>query len=344
MLLNGGMASVITSSALWVRSIVQLFASQGVDPAWLCAEAGLDAERLKHAHERFEFGNINRLWELAVARSGQTTLGLDRQLTRRFFHMDVPVQAMWPGGHLAGGLDALSRYLVLTADSASFQFVRERGDGWLTLDHADPAVPRQRVEFGLLVLFLICQRATRKHLRPLGVDFIYPEPADSHAHRMAFQCPLRFSQAANRMRLAREDLALPLVPVAESLFAVRERVIEERLMRFGTARTSYRASEEIIRRLHLGEPKAGDVALSLGLKEAAMEQRLRAEGASFQDLLDGVRRELAAHYFAQAGYAPRHTAALLGWDSAAELAAACKRWFGVPPAQYRQRVTADTTD
>lgn len=284
-----------------------MFASQGVEPAPLFEEAGIQLERLKNPHERFDGAEINRLWALAVARSGQPGLGLDRQLARRFVNFDIAAQAMWPSEQLLGGLKSFSRYLELIGDAAGFTLQPERGDCWLVLAHStDGTPPRQRIEFGMLALLLLCQRVTRRPLRPLAAEFVYPEPTELHAHRMAFHCPLRFGQPANRLRLGQEDLALRISGTTVSLFAVQERLIEDRLARYRTARTSYRVSEEIIRGLHLGEPRRAAIATTLGLSDAALEQRLRSEGTAFEQLLDGVRRDLAEH-------------------------------FGLTPAQYRQK-------
>ena len=331
----------ISSSSAWLRAVIQLFASQGIAPASLFEEAGLDMARLKKRHERFGTEEINRLWELAVARSGQPALGLDTELARRFINFDIAAEAMWPSPSLHAGLENLSRYLLLIGDSASFTLNAERTDCWLLLAHGgDGRSPRQRVEFGMLALLLLSQRVTRRPLRPLAIDLVFPEPPDLHPYRMAFQCPLRFGQPANRMRLGREDLALPITSATESLFALHERLIEDRLARLGKARTSYRASEEIIRRLHLGEPQRRDVARRLDLSDAALEQRLRTEGNSFEELLDGVRLELAQHYLSEGSHTLGHIAGLLGWNTQSPLTAACRRWFGVAPSQYRQRRAA----
>ena len=333
------MTSTISSSSAWLRGIVHLFASQGVETAWLFDAAGLDLGGLKQPHKRFTHTEISRLWELAAERSGQESLGLERQLARRFVNFDVAAQAMWPSPSLAAGLESLARYLLLTHDAAGVTVHPDRGDCWVALAHgADGSSPRQRLAFGLLAVLMICQRVTHRQLRPLLAEFTFPEPADLHPYRMAFQCPIRFGQESNRMRLARDDLALPIVSTTESLFALHEKVIEARLARLGNARNSYRASEEIIRRLHLGQPSRADIARSLGLSDAGLEQRLRAEGNSFDGLLDDVRKELAAHYLAQPNYALTRIAALLGWRAAAELGAACRRWWGVLPGQFRQRL------
>ena len=336
------MTSTISSSSAWLRGIVHLFASQGVETAWLFTAAGLDLADLKQPHKRFTHIEIRRLWELAAQRSGQESLGLERQLARRFVNFDVAAQAMWPSPSLAAGLESLARYLLLTQDAAGITMQPDRGDGWVALAHgADGSSPRQRLAFGLLAVLLICQRVTHRQLRPLVAEFTFPEPADLHPYRMAFQCPLRFGQAANRMRLGRDDLALPIVSTTESLFALHERVIEDRLARLGDALSSYRASEEIIRRLHLGQPSRQDIARSLGLSDAALEQRLKAEGNTFDALLDDVRKELATHYLAQPHYGLARIAGLLGWRAAAELGAACRRWWGLQPGQFRRRLVTD---
>jgi AraC-like DNA-binding protein len=332
------MADVPSHSAAWVRGVVHLFASQGVDTGWMFQQAGIDGERLKHPHERFTLPEMDRMWELAVAKSGQPTLGLDRGLARRHIDFNIAAQAMWSSPDLGGGLVVLSQYLVLISDASVFSMVAAGADRWLVLEYgSDGRSPRQRVEFTMFALLLLCQTITHRQVRPEVAEFVFPEPSDLHAYRMAFHCPLRFGQSANRMRFARDDLALPVIGAGESLFAVQERVIEDRLSRLAGARTTYRASEEIIRHLHLGEPKREQVARNLGLVDAAFERRLRAEGNSFEQLLDGVRKELAEQYLHQPGYTPARVANLLGWETTHELTLACKRWFGVATSQYRNQ-------
>jgi AraC-like DNA-binding protein len=331
------MAEVPSHSCAWVRSLLHLFASQGADADGLLQGSGIAAERVKHSHERFALAEVDRLWELAVAQTHRPTLGLDRALARRYIHFDIAAQAMWSSPDLLSGLSVLEQYLRLIADASSFLLAAERGDRWLALQYgADGTSPRQRVEFAMFATLLLCQRVTRHELRPLVVEFVFPEPADFHPYRMAFHCPLRFGQEASRMRLARDDLELPVIGEGESLFAIQERLIEERLARSGRGLTTYRAAEEMIRHLHLGEPRREDVARSLGVADALFDKRLRSEGGStFEQLLDGVRRELAEQYLRHPGYSAAQVASLLGWDGPAQLTAACKRWFGVNVADFK---------
>ena len=331
------MADVPSHSSAWVRGVVHLFASQGVDPDALLREAGVDAERLAHAHERFALAEVDRMWALAAEFTGQVNLGLDRALARRYIDFNIAAPAMWSSPDLAAGLQVLSQYLELIHDASMFNLVADHGDRWLVLEHADASGPRQRVEFTMFATLLLCQKVTHHQVRPLALESAFPEPADFHAYRMAFHCPLRFGQPKNRMKLSQDDLALPVIGEGESLFAIQDHVIEARLARSGRGIVAYRAAEEMIRHLHLGEPRREELARKLGMTEVAFDRKLRSEGHSFDVLLDGVRRELAEWYLKQPGYTPGRVANLLGWEDTVPLTAACKRWFGVALGQFRNQ-------
>jgi AraC-like DNA-binding protein len=333
------MGEVPSHSSAFVRGAVHLFAAHGVDTGTLLRDAGLDPDCLKHVHERIPLAAVDRLWALAVERTGLQTLGLERSVARRHVDFNIAAQAMWSSPDLLAGLQVLAQYLELIHDAAQFALVADRGDRWLVLDHTTDS-PRQRVEFQMFTFVLLCHTVTRHPIRPLVAEFTGPEPGALHPYRMAFHCPLRFGQPANRFRLSHDDLALPVVGAGESLFAIQDHVIEARLAKSGRGVTVYRASEEMIRNLHLGEPRREDLARKLGMTDAMFERRLRSEGnTSFEQLLDGVRRELAEQYLKQPGYTVMRVANLLGWETTAPLTLACKRWFGVNLTEFRHTGT-----
>ena len=195
----------------------------------------------------------------------------------------------------------------------------------------------------MLTLLTLCRGHTPRDVRALGAEFIFPDPVDFHPYRMAFECPLRFDQPATRILLAAEDLDAPMPSRNPSMFALHERVIEERLMSLGNVRTSYRVSEEIIRRLHKGEPRREDIASNLALADRTLQRRLHAENTSFQQLLDEARRGLARKYLADERHSLGQVADMLGLVDQSNFFRACKRWFGLPPGQYRQNLGADRT-
>ena len=78
-----------------------------------------------------------------------------------------------------------------------------------------------------------------------------------------------------------------------------------------------------------------------GRAHIARLRRLHAENTSFQQLLDEARRELARKYLADARYSVQQVAGLLGFEDDSNFFRACRRWFGVPPGQYRERLASE---
>jgi len=331
-----------TSSSAWVKGVADMFASQGVDVPKLFEAAGLDLTLLEKPDARFSADDVTKLWDLAVAWSGKPALGLDRDLASRYVNFDVVGYAMLSSPNLRAGLESFARYLALISDAATFEVQPERRGAWLILGHMGNTlrIPRQRQEYGLLALLMASRWLTRRELRPLAVESIFPEPADFHPYRMAFECPLRFDQPATRMLLATSDLELLIPSRNASMYALHERVMEDRLASLGNARTSYRVSEEIVRRLHQGEPRREDIAASLALTDRTLQRRLHAEKTSYQQLLDEARRELARKYLADEHYSLGQIADLLGFVDQSNFFRAARRWFGMPPGQYRQKLVA----
>lgn len=202
-----------TSSTAWVRGVVDMFTAEGLDARALFDAAGLDIASLDDPAGRLSIDDVSLLWELAVARSGNATLGLSQTLAARHGNLGVVRYAMMACPTLGEALQRLVRYMNVVSNAATFAMAPAAGGGqWFELGHqgGERPVPRQRVEFGMLTVLTSCSWFTGRELRAQAVEFVYPEPPDRRPHEQAFCCPLRFGQPCNRALLRDADLALPL--------------------------------------------------------------------------------------------------------------------------------------
>lgn len=335
-----------TSAASWLKGVADMFAAEGLDVPALFREVGLDHAALNDPEARFSADAISQLWELAVVRSGKPHLGLSRALAAAHGNLGVVGYAMLSSPTLLAGFERLARYLAVVSDAATLALQSDPRGHWIVLGHigARLPVPRQRVEFGLLTLLMLCNWLTRRELRPLAVEFVFPPPADEALFRAAFQCPVRFGQPVNRALLEHADLRAPLPTCNPALFALHERVVTDRLDHLGQLSTVQRVRHEIAQRLHQGEPRREDVAAALALTDRTLQRRLQAESSSYQSLLDDTRRELAAQYLADKRYTLAEVADRLGFVDTSNFFRAAKRWFGTSPGQYRSRLFAQAAD
>jgi len=68
-----------------------------------------------------------------------------------------------------------------------------------------------------------------------------------------------------------------------------------------------------------------------------LQRRLKEANATFQELLEECRRELARHYLAQDSLELNETAYLLGYEDANSFFRAFQHWEGTSPGQWRSR-------
>lgn len=336
--------NIRTSSAAWVKGVADMFAAQGLDVPALFDELGLCYAALEDPDARFSADAISQLWELAVVRSGNPNLGLNRDLAATYGNLDVVGYAMLSSANLLEGFRRLAQYLAVVSDAATLEVRPDARGHWLVLGHigAVRPVPRQRLEFGLLSLQMLCNWLTRRELAPLACEFVYPAPASDTLYREAFLCPIRFDQPVNRVLFSHADLQAPIPTRNPALYEVHERLVADRMDHLGQQSTTQRVRNEIAHRLHQGEPRREDVAAALQLTDRTLQRRLQAEASSFQHLLDETRQELAAQYLADRRYSLSDVADRLGFVDTSNFFRAAKRWFGTSPGQYRSQLFADS--
>ena len=82
------------------------------------------------------------------------------------------------------------------------------------------------------------------------------------------------------------------------------------------------------------------VAKVMGMSERVLQSHLQAEDTSYQQLLDGLRSDLARRYLRSSELPLLEVAMLLGYGDAAAFHRAFKRWTGETPGRYRRALQA----
>jgi AraC-like DNA-binding protein len=329
-----------TTSAAWVKGTLEMFVAEGLDASALLAAAGIDAPALDAPGARVETEKISRLWELAAERAGNPTLALAQHEVVRPKSFDAVGYTMMSCPNMRGAFDRLKRYLLILSDSLTIVLSDDRGRFCATFDLDGGAcpVPRQRVEYILVTVATFCRWVSGRDVGPLVVEIAYPIPANPAAYRDAFQCPVTFDAPVSALVYALDDMTRPLPTSNPQLAELHDRFAGDYLERFNQAETSYRVREAIVRRLPDGEPRREQVARDLAMSERTLQRRLEDEGASFHQLLDDTRRELAEQHLGRLKLSLGQAAYLLGFADQRSFFRACRRWFGQAPGEYRERL------
>src|SRR5262249_47426807 len=112
---------------------------------------------------------------------------------------------------------------------------------------------------------------------------------------------------------------------------------EEALARRPPNHGSFRAQVEnaIVPLLPHGKARAAEIAEHLGVSQRTLARRLAGEGATFSDLLETLRGDLARPYLGDDGPSISQVAWLLGYQEVSAFTHAFKRWTGMTPREAR---------
>ena len=88
--------------------------------------------------------------------------------------------------------------------------------------------------------------------------------------------------------------------------------------------------------LETGEVRIDRIARELGLSRQTLYRRLKAEGVTFEALVDGLRRRLALRFVREQGLPVKEAAWRLGFSDPAAFSRAFKRWTGSSPSAMQR--------
>ena len=329
-----------TTSASWAMGIVKALEMDGLDCRALFKQLGLDYADLSNPDARFAQDAMTRLWQRAVALSGNPAIGLNMGKVARPASFHVAGYALMSSNTLAEGFRRLVRYQRIIAESADLSFrLLPEGYALILTVHGDHLPPtRQSAEASLASALALCGWLTGRTLQPRKVLLQGDQPADLAPYKQAFHAPLQFNAPYDALIFEQVDMDAPLPTANEAMAVLHDRFAGEYLARFSESRVTHNARQVLCRLLPQGEPKREVVAQTLHLSQRTLQRRLQEEGTSFQTLLDDTRRELAEQYLAQPGMNLLEIAYLLGFADPSNFFRAFRRWFDATPGEYRARL------
>ncbi len=341
-----------TVAAGYPKALLDFAVSRGADRQMLIERSQIRLDDLKDQDDRVPLANYMALLKAGIELCDEPALSL-------LFGEAVMLQDISIVGLIGVAFDnvesvrrQVNRYAPLTLDpddggtADAIEFVRENGDVWLKFTTDIYAANPLLIESGFArnvcgARALAASMANFADLSfPKAIRFTYPEPSYRAEYDRIFGVPLFFNSHMNALLIDEAFLNMKLPRTNPYLSEVLGARAEELLKSLQSSKTIRgRVENLLIPILHTGDASIDTIAVKLALSRQTLFRRLKAEGTTFEKVLDELRHKLALHYLNGKKVPVNQTAYLVGFSEPAAFSRAFKRWTGSSPRSARLNQT-----
>jgi len=316
----------------------ETMADLAIDPGPLLAEQGLDRNLLRNPEQLIPVGAAVQLFERSAEASDCLSLGLRMAGHRTVADLGAISLLIVHQPTLRHVIEALLEYRTRLNSTMQLQLEEHGDEAVLREDFVldRPYRMRQASDLGLGVLTQICGVTMGENWHPLMACFTHDAlPArEQPVLDRVLGCPVQFDSEFNGIVISREDLDRPNALANARMADHTKRLIDATLP---PLRDSWAFQVEQMIRLLLPQGRATIqlCAASMGINLRTMQRTLEAEGTTFSELLERIRRQMAVQYLHNPRIRIAEIAVLLGYGSSAAFARWHLQAFGYSPREAR---------
>jgi AraC-like DNA-binding protein len=343
-----------TVAAGYPKALLDFAVSKGADRDTLIERSQICLDDLKDQDNRIPLASYMDLLKAGIQLCNEPALSL-------LFGEAVKLQDISIVGLIGVAFDnvesvrrQVSRYAPLTLDADdggtadAIEFVRENGDVWMKFTGDIYVDNPLLTESGfarnvcgaraLQASLLASMPGLAKLQFPKAIRFTHAEPNYRAEYDRIFGVPLFFGSHMNAFLIDEAFLNMRLPRTNPYLAEIMSARAEELLKSLETSKTTRgRVENLLIPILHTGEASIDPIAGKLGFSRQTLFRKLKAEGVTFEKVLDELRHQLALYYLNGKKVSVNQTAYLVGFSEPASFSRAFKRWTGSSPRAYVSR-------
>jgi AraC-like DNA-binding protein len=336
-----------TISAGYPKALLDFAVSKGADRETLIDRSGIAPSDLSDQDNRIPLDQYMALLYAGIELCREPALSL-------LFGEAVRIQDISIVG-LMGGIDSVesgrrqvNRYLPLALDADdggnadASEFVRENGDvgfrftGEIYVDY--PLLLESGLARGICGAreMLASMPGFANVTFPKAIHFTHKEPGYRAEYDRIFGVPLFFGSHMNAIMIDEALLNIKLPQTNPYLSQILTTHADELLKNLENSKSIRgRVESLLLPILHTGEASMDTIAGKLGVSRQTLFRKLKAEGVTFEKVLDELRHQLALRYLREKKISVTETAYLVGFSDPAAFSRAFKRWTGSGPRTMR---------
>ncbi|MBD8876158.1 helix-turn-helix transcriptional regulator [Roseibium polysiphoniae] len=237
-------------------------------------------------------------------------------------------------------LKIMSRFASIAIDLSVCDVVIEKDTVYYCWDYSPLVVkPEQLTDrFASIVAQRFLTGFAGASSSPLEASMRREQPKNSSLYRQMLGGPVKFGSDINKIIFSREQLTQSNPGYDGEMFEALIELCERRLA--DTRKQGDLAAlvqDVVVHRIASADLSLELVARDLGMSGRVLQRRLAENGTTFQEIHDRMRRDLASELLRNTGAPISEIAYRVGFSATGNFTRAAKRWFGLPPKQWRQQ-------
>lgn len=322
----------------YLQPLIETAAARGVTAARLAAAIGLPANALSPVPDSLSARDYIALLEAGARLTEDDHFGLhvgERVRPGTFTVYGLVLMACRDFGQ---ALEQTQRYEVLAHDLGRTQLGIDGADALYTWISHYPAANRHLVESVFAGIRVFGSWLAGQPLGPRHIAFVHHNDAAPEEYERVLGVRPQFGAPANSARFDAAILTMPVPNADPGLYPVLRQHAERLLNARNAAGDGILAQVRslLFQQLAHGGARLPAIAAALGMSPRTLQRKLADAGASFQDLLDGARYDLARDYLRQRELGLVDIAFLLGYQEQSAFTHAFREWSGMNPGAWRE--------
>ena len=324
-----------------LRGFVALVDELGGDPGALLSRFGIDEGVLRHDDGLIPITAHDLMLDAAAQELDCADLGLRLAAAQDLSILGPLAVAIEASSTLGEALDCASRFLFVHSPALRVRVeddpLGRRGVVALAYrkDLRESTYSPHGMELGLGVFHRVAVSMIGG-VRALRSVLIPHQPLSSVQRYLDyFGVDVRFGGNVAALCVQRHILEEDFSGANEAIRAV---AIEHLTRHFRDPRLDFPAQVRlgIAEALRTSQPTITSISRLFSLHPRTLQRRLSAEGTSFADILDEVRREAAHRYLTTTDLPVGQIALMVGFGEQSTLTHAARRWYGTSPRELRR--------
>lgn len=325
-----------TISIALVHQALSAANEKGIDTTSVLNKLGISAELMASPKARISISSFGQLW-----------IELSDHLNDEFFAMDshpmrrgsysLLSELLIHSQNLAQAIQHILKFFNTILDDLQSQlFVQENYAYIVINDQKTTKSMFCYATYMMLVHSLICW-LTGQRIQLKQIQLKCTSPEDDSDYKVRFCEQIKYDANENYLQFDANYLNLQIKQDHQSWKIFIRQTPYNLLVRFKNPNSIANTIRKQLMQLPPSEwSEIQDLAKQLNLSEATFQRRLKAEGVSYQQLKNEIRRDTAIEFLSTTTKSLLEISDELNFHDPSAFHRAFKKWTGVSPGAYRQ--------